>query len=192
LSLIGWVGALLWAFWPEKNENVAPSPTGSEGNSTVTAATEPQTLKPSERWGNRYERGEPISSNAEPSGGERTPVAPSKVFDEVHSEPLEVDRYTKGDITYVMFSDGAMEVRSASGVERYASLEEFRAQAKDQGGPAEPPREDGKPAAPPAEPAQSSINRLESLERLAKLRDVGALTDAEFQAAKKRILGGSP
>jgi hypothetical protein len=56
---------------------------------------------------------------------------------------------------------------------------------------AEPSGEVGKPAASPAEPAWSSINsELEALEHLVKLRDVGALTDAEFQAAKKKILGG--
>ena len=56
---------------------------------------------------------------------------------------------------------------------------------------AEPSGEVGKPAASPAEPARSSLNsELEALEHLVKLRDVGALTDAEFQAAKKKILGG--
>jgi hypothetical protein len=63
-------------------------------------------------------------------------------------------------------------------------------QAKDQGA-TKPSGEDEKPAAPPAEPTQSSINsQLEALEHLVKLRDVGALTDAEFQAAKKKILDG--
>ena len=42
---------------------------------------------------------------------------------------------------------------------------------------------------PPAEPAQSSIKtRLEHLEHLAKLRYTGALTDAAFEAEKKKIL----
>ena len=44
----------------------------------------------------------------------------------------EVDRYELGDITYVMFSDGAVEVRTAQGTQRFASLAELRAQAVQQ------------------------------------------------------------
>ncbi len=48
------------------------------------------------------------------------------------AEPREVDRYESGDITYVMFSDGAVEVRTSSGAQRFASLAELRAQAAQQ------------------------------------------------------------
>ena len=41
---------------------------------------------------------------------------------------------------------------------------------------------DGAPAAPPADP-------IAQLERLAALRDAGALTEAEFAAAKAKLLG---
>jgi len=44
----------------------------------------------------------------------------------------EVDRYESGDITYVMFSDGAVEVRTGQGTQRFASLAELRAQVAQQ------------------------------------------------------------
>jgi outer membrane biosynthesis protein TonB len=48
------------------------------------------------------------------------------------AEPQEVDRYQSGEITYVMFSDGAVEVRTSNGAQRFASLAELRAQAAQQ------------------------------------------------------------
>ena len=48
------------------------------------------------------------------------------------SESVEIDRYESGDVTYVMYSDGAVDVRTAEGVHRYASLAELRAQAAQQ------------------------------------------------------------
>lgn len=45
-------------------------------------------------------------------------------------QPAEVDRYTAGDATYVMMSDGSVEVRSASGTQRYPSLAALRADAE--------------------------------------------------------------
>ncbi|QGM45314.1 hypothetical protein [Methylocystis heyeri] len=56
------------------------------------------------------------------------PPAP-KWQEQVRSEPAEVDRYESGDITYVMYSDGAVEVRTPNGAQRYASLAELRAEA---------------------------------------------------------------
>ena len=45
--------------------------------------------------------------------------------------------------------------------------------------------------AAPATPADASPPTLiEQIERLAKLRDSGALTEAEFQEQKKQLLGG--
>jgi hypothetical protein len=41
--------------------------------------------------------------------------------------PSEVDRYTAGDATYVMMSDGSVEVHSAEGVQRYPSLAALKA-----------------------------------------------------------------
>jgi hypothetical protein len=44
--------------------------------------------------------------------------------------PVEVDRHQSGELTYVIFSDGAVEVRSPGGsTQRYASLAELRAHA---------------------------------------------------------------
>jgi type IV secretion system protein VirD4 len=45
---------------------------------------------------------------------------------EPEEEPREVNRHVAGDITYVMFSDGAVEVRNADGAQRFASLQALR------------------------------------------------------------------
>lgn len=45
-------------------------------------------------------------------------------------EPTEVDRYTAGDSTYVMMSDGSVEVRGPEGAQRYPSLAALRAEAE--------------------------------------------------------------
>ena len=45
-------------------------------------------------------------------------------------------------------------------------------------------------AAPAASPSGGDGDTVEELERLVKLRDSGALTDAEFEQQKARILGG--
>lgn len=42
-------------------------------------------------------------------------------------EPAEVDRYSAGDSTYVMYADGSVEVRTPEGVRRYESLDALRA-----------------------------------------------------------------
>jgi len=49
----------------------------------------------------------------------------------------------------------------------------------------------GAPAADAEAPAAGDDDRLEQLERLAKLRDSGALTQQEFEAEKARLLGGA-
>ena len=45
---------------------------------------------------------------------------------EPEEEPREVNRHVAGDMTYVMFSDGAVEVRNADGAQRFASLQALR------------------------------------------------------------------
>jgi hypothetical protein len=46
------------------------------------------------------------------------------------------------------------------------------------------------PAAPPApEPAAAAPDPIEQLTQLAALKDSGALTEAEFEAQKAKILG---
>lgn len=47
---------------------------------------------------------------------------------EPEKPPAEVDRYTAGDATYVMMSDGSVEVHSAEGVQRYPSLAALKAE----------------------------------------------------------------
>jgi hypothetical protein len=46
------------------------------------------------------------------------------------TQPSEVDRYTAAGATYVMMSDGSVEVHSASGTQRYPSLAALRANAQ--------------------------------------------------------------
>jgi len=47
------------------------------------------------------------------------------------AEAAEVDRYTAGDSTYVMYADGAVEVRTPQGSRRYESLDALRASSGD-------------------------------------------------------------
>jgi hypothetical protein len=65
-------------------------------------------------------------ARSESSGARPLDPAPAEL---AQSEPQEVDRYQSGDVTYVMFSDGGVEVRTATGAQRFASLAELRAQA---------------------------------------------------------------
>lgn len=58
----------------------------------------------------------------------RTPVDPAPTVPEPKPEPKEVDRYTTAGATYVMMSDGSVEMRGPEGVRRYASLAELKAQ----------------------------------------------------------------
>lgn len=44
-------------------------------------------------------------------------------------EPTEVDRYVAGDATYIMMSDGSVEVHSPGGKERYPTLAALKAEA---------------------------------------------------------------
>lgn len=66
----------------------------------------------------------PAPIQAPPTKAEPAPLPP------VPEEPTEVDRYTAGDATYVMLSDGSVEVRTATGAERYPSLAALRARAE--------------------------------------------------------------
>lgn len=60
--------------------------------------------------------------------------------------------------------------------------------------PAPPPSPAAAPVAPPpvavpAPPVAADGDLVNALSRLAQLRDAGALTETEFQAAKSRLLG---
>ena len=41
--------------------------------------------------------------------------------------PREIERYQSGGLTYVMYSDGSVELRSDTGAQRFSSIEELRA-----------------------------------------------------------------
>ncbi|MEW6583628.1 MAG: SHOCT domain-containing protein [Actinomycetota bacterium] len=56
-------------------------------------------------------------------------------------------------------------------------------------GPGGAPAHHAAAAAPPPATAPDADDRIAQLERLARLRDSGALSDAEFEAEKRRVLG---
>jgi hypothetical protein len=58
-----------------------------------------------------------------------TASPPSDAPERALREPKEIDRYQSGGVTYVMFSNGEVEVRTLEGAQRYPSLEELRARA---------------------------------------------------------------
>lgn len=55
------------------------------------------------------------------------PPSFSDVLAAVSKKAVEVDSYVDGDTSYVMFSDGAVEVRNSSGAQRFSSLSELKA-----------------------------------------------------------------
>jgi len=70
------------------------------------------------------------SSAARTTRPDASPPAGDPVDERNDASPLvEVDRYESGETVYVMFSNGAVEVRSPDGVRRYTSLSELRAEA---------------------------------------------------------------
>jgi hypothetical protein len=78
----------------------------------------------------------PAPKNPESQPAQQRPAAPKPeppppAAEDNESE--EVDRYVSGDTTYVMFADGAVEVSTPDGAQRYASLAELRAQAAARG-----------------------------------------------------------
>lgn len=71
----------------------------------------------------------PRASEPVDPAGKETGAGPSDAQERSLREPKEVDRYESGGVTYVMFSNGEVEVRTLEGAQRYPSLEELRAQA---------------------------------------------------------------
>ncbi|MCC3244126.1 hypothetical protein LG047_02115 [Methylocystis sp. WRRC1] len=74
----------------------------------------------------------PVSTAAPPAPPPKPAVAAKPVeapAEKPLEEPTEVDRYTAGEATYVMYSDGSVEMRTATGSERFSSLAELRAVA---------------------------------------------------------------
>lgn len=57
-------------------------------------------------------------------------VAPVSQPREEVSEPAVVGRHVSGDTTYVMFSDGSVEVQSPAGAQRFSSLADLKARAE--------------------------------------------------------------
>lgn len=63
------------------------------------------------------------------------------------------------------------------------------AKAQQQAAAAAPPPAPPPPAAPPNAPASSGGDLMAQLQQLADLKNAGLLDDAEFTAAKARLLG---
>ncbi len=68
---------------------------------------------------------------AEAKAPEAKPAAVSDLFKAMRKAeaPTEVDRYDAGDSTYIMMSDGSVEVVGPNGRQRYASLAALKADA---------------------------------------------------------------
>ncbi|PWB82494.1 MAG: hypothetical protein C3F11_11650 [Methylocystaceae bacterium] len=92
------------------------------------ASTSPSTALPSSAPPSQVPRADPAPA--------QQPAAPEKEFaaslaaalDTVATRPVEVDRHVDGDTTYVMFSDGGVEVRNSGRARRFSSLAELKAQ----------------------------------------------------------------
>lgn len=67
--------------------------------------------------------------------------------------------------------------------------ENDRAIIEAQGGPAPAPPVQAAPAPAPAQPAEAEPSYLDELERLADLRDRGIISDQDFEAKKRQLLG---
>jgi outer membrane biosynthesis protein TonB len=78
----------------------------------------------------REEAPEPLSRATPPASPPTPPLAqePHEAQKPHEAEaPHEIERYQAGGLTYVMFSDGSVELRSEAGAQRFSSLEELRA-----------------------------------------------------------------
>jgi len=78
------------------------------------------------------------SSQTDPSSwdvakpDEPCPCGSGKLYERCHGL-REVNRHVSGDVTYVMFSDDSVEVRSPSGTQLYPSLQALREAAATKG-----------------------------------------------------------
>ncbi len=71
----------------------------------------------------------PAAANASPEAPQPAPEAapsPDLPAPPVEAQPTEVDRYTADGSTYVMYSDGSVEVLGPTGAQRYPSLAALR------------------------------------------------------------------
>jgi len=101
------------------SEAIQPLPPSSAGSKIEAsgARTAPQTISP-----DRQDMSLVSAKSVPPPEPMERPQTPS-----VQGEGEEVDRYSAGDTTYIMFSDGSVEVRKATGSQRFPSLAALRA-----------------------------------------------------------------
>ncbi len=63
-----------------------------------------------------------LKARLRPLAASAPPPPPSPLTE----EPREIERYQSGGLTYVMFSDGSVELRSEAGAQRFSSIDELR------------------------------------------------------------------
>jgi Short C-terminal domain len=185
---------------------------GVEGKAVVQSATMPTESGTSgnvKMWLDVYVEGwEPyriqhhcnVKRTKHPSPGETLPVVVDRnnkeridiQWDQVRTVDEIMREGSPGEIPgAVNITVGEPQVINLSGAELSGDLNEQIQQAMQM---AEQAMQQlpGAPAAPeaPAPSGNMVEDRIAQLERLAKLRDDGVLTDAEFQAEKARILAG--
>ncbi len=123
---------------PNPPQPPRPAPAAPAAKTTVAAAPPSPARKPPPPYLIKTQAPQPKSPSPDAPSGASEAVGdpPSELAafvqeQEVSSaakpeEPYEVNRHVAGDITYVMFSDGAVEVRNADGAQRFASLQALR------------------------------------------------------------------
>jgi hypothetical protein len=117
--VIGRLDRLIAVATPTQNTAKAEPPTSPESK-----APTPKTAEVDSVERKSGDSGRPVVEALE-----ALVAAPNAGEPEAEPDLVEVDRYESGETTYVMFSDGAVEVRTAAGAQRYASLAELRARA---------------------------------------------------------------
>jgi len=113
-----------------------PTPTG--GGGPRPNPPQPPRPAPASRWAHATEAtATPFAPHGSGFKAQSVKVdmpAPPAAAQPEPEEPHEVDRHVAGDITYVMFSDGAVEVRTANGgAQRFASIQALREAAAAEG-----------------------------------------------------------
>ncbi len=122
---------------PEAEKRIRPPEPASPAVASVNAETTTTTIDPPKAWTPpAHQAIEQPSRNwslAPPQVAEDDvfPAPPRMRNAEINVEPVEVDRYAAGESTYVMYSDGSVEVRTPEGAQRYASLEALRANSSE-------------------------------------------------------------
>lgn len=115
---------------PRSPEQQAPIPPVVANESLDFESPMPQEAQSPARIATSQRRGrisETIVSVLEAAPGSIAEDWPASPVYAGEQHPVEVDRYTAGESTYVMYSDGSVDVRTPEGTRRYESLDDLRA-----------------------------------------------------------------